>query len=117
LNYYGLGYSSLLPSYVFAASLKDTRSCIFEAIILNIPSSLLIDSNIGYYGIFYGLASNDEGFAGIFMMSKLFMKIYLKSSYDKLDALLRNAETKGRKKEMSKISRRFIKKRIRKRRR
>lgn len=87
LEFYGVGYSSLLPSYVFASNIKETTSCIFEAVILDIPCSALVDSNIGFYGIFYGLPSNDDNFLSVYMFTKLFIKIYLKSVYDKLNSL------------------------------
>ncbi|MGZ8887005.1 MAG: 30S ribosomal protein S2 [Nitrososphaeraceae archaeon] len=87
LNFYGLGYSSLLPSYVFTSNIKETSSCIFESIILNIPSSSLLDSNMGFYGIFYGLPSNDDNYVSIYMFSRLFIKIYLKSIYDNINIL------------------------------
>ena len=95
LNVYGLGYSALLPSYVFASNVKETTSCIFEAIILNIPSSSLIDSNMGLYGIFYGLPANDDNFVSMYLFSKLFMKMYLKSIYDNLNSfkIAKNSET------------------------
>lgn len=87
LEFYGLGYSSLLPSYVFASNVKETTSCIFEAVILNIPSSALMDSNMGFYGIFYGLPSNDDNFVSVYMFTKLFIKMYIKSVYDNLNSL------------------------------
>jgi ribosomal protein S2 len=73
-----------LPSYVFASNIKQTSSCIFEAIALNIPCSSLIDSNIGFYGIFYGIPSNDDNFVTIYLFTRLFIKIYLKSIYDNI---------------------------------
>jgi ribosomal protein S2 len=94
LNFYGLGYSSLLPSYVFASNIKETSSCIFESIILNIPSSSLLDSNIGFYGIFYGLPSNDDNYVNIYMFSRLFIKICLKSIYDNINILKIEEEMK-----------------------
>lgn len=87
LKFYNLGYNSLLPSYVFASNIKQTSSCIFEAITLNIPCSTLIDSNIGHYGIFYGIPSNDDNFVTIYLFTRLFVKIYLKSIYDNIKNL------------------------------
>jgi ribosomal protein S2 len=87
LKFYNLGYNSLLPSYVFASNIKQTSSCIFEAISLNIPCSTLLDSNIGYYGIFYGIPSNDDNFVSIYLFTRLFVKIYLKSIYDNIKNL------------------------------
>lgn len=87
LKFYNLGYNSLLPSYVFASNIKQTSSCIFEAITLNIPCSTLLDSNIGHYGIFYGIPSNDDNFVTIYLFTRLFVKIYLKSIYDNIKNL------------------------------
>jgi ribosomal protein S2 len=87
LKFYNLGYNSLLPSYVFASNIKQTSSCIFEAITLNIPCSTLVDSNIGHYGIFYGIPSNDDNFVTIYLFTRLFVKIYLKSIYDNIKNL------------------------------
>lgn len=84
---YNLGYNSLLPAYIFASNIKDTGSCIFESIILNIPCSALIDSNIGFYGIFYGIPSNDDNFVTIYLFNRIFIKMYLKSFYDKIKIL------------------------------
>jgi ribosomal protein S2 len=82
-----LGYNSLLPSYVFASNIKETSSCIFEAMVLNIPCSALIDSNIGFYGIFYGIPSNDDNFVGIYLYTRLFIRMYLKSVFDNINSL------------------------------
>jgi small subunit ribosomal protein S2 len=87
LKFYNLGYNSLLPSYVFASNIKNTGSCIFESIILNIPCSSLIDSNLGYYGIFYGIPSNDDNFVNIYLFIRLFLKMYLKALYDNINSL------------------------------
>ena len=87
LKFYNLGYNSLLPAYVFASNIKQTSSCIFESVILNIPCSALIDSNIGFYGIFYGIPSNDDNFVTIYLFSRLFIKIYLKSIFDNINNL------------------------------
>ena len=87
LKFYNLGYNSLLPSYVFASSISTTGSCIFESIILNIPCSTLIDSNMGFYGIFYGLPSNDDNFVSMYLFTRLFIKIYLKAIYDNINSL------------------------------
>jgi ribosomal protein S2 len=87
LKFYNLGYNSLLPSYVFASSVSTTGSCIFESIILNIPCSTLMDSNMGFYGIFYGLPSNDDNFVSIYLFTRLFIKIYLKAIYDNINSL------------------------------
>jgi len=84
LKFYNLGYNSLLPSYVFASNIKQTSSCIFEALILNIPCSSLIDSNIGFYGISYGIPSNDDNFVTIYLFTRMFIKIFLKSIYDNI---------------------------------
>lgn len=82
LEFYNIGYNSLLPSYVFASNIKSTSSCIFESVILNIPCSALLDSNIGFYGIFYGIPSNDDNFVSIYLYTRLFIKMYLKSIFD-----------------------------------
>ena len=87
LKFYNLGYKALLPGYVFASNIRQTSSCIFESVILNIPCSALIDSNIGFYGIFYGIPSNDDNFVTIYLFSRLFMKIYLKSIFDNINNL------------------------------
>lgn len=87
LQFYNLGYNSLLPAYVFTSNINNTGSCIFESIILNIPCSTLIDSNIGYYGIFYGIPSNDDNFVSIYLFTRLFIKIYLKGIYDNINSL------------------------------
>lgn len=87
LKFYNLGYNSLLPAYVFASNTKQTSSCIFESVILNIPCSALIDSNMGFYGIFYGIPSNDDNFVTIYLFSRLFLKIYLKSIFDNIYGL------------------------------
>lgn len=87
LKFYDLGYNSLLPAYVFASNIRQTSSCIFESIILNIPCSALIDSNVGFYGIFYGIPSNDDNFVTIYLFSRLFIKIYLKSIFDNINNL------------------------------
>ncbi len=87
LKFYGLGYNSLLPSYVFASNVKETKSCIFEAIVLNIPCSTLMDSNMGLYGIFYGIPSNDDNFVSAYLFTKLFIKMYLKSIFDNINSL------------------------------
>lgn len=87
LKFYDLGYNSLLPAYVFASNIKQTSSCIFESIILNIPCSALIDSNVGFYGIFYGIPSNDDNFVTMYLFSRLFIKIYLKSIFDNINNL------------------------------
>ena len=97
LEFYDIGYNSLLPSYVFTSNIKSTNSCIFESITLNIPCSALIDSNIGFYGIFYGIPSNDDNFVSIYLYIRLFIKMYLKSALDsknvlKLDSLKKNYE-------------------------
>ena len=72
---------------MFASNIKQTSSCIFEAITLNIPCSTLLDSNIGHYGIFYGIPSNDDNFVTIYLFTRLFVKIYLKSIYDNIKNL------------------------------
>jgi ribosomal protein S2 len=54
---------------------------------LNIPCSTLIDSNIGFYGIFYGIPANDDNFVTIYLFTRLFIKIYLKSIYDNINNL------------------------------
>jgi len=82
-----LGYNSLLPSYVFASNVKETSSCIFESVILNIPCSSFIDSNMGFYGIFYGIPGNDDNFVSIYLFTRLFVKMYLKSIYDNINVL------------------------------
>lgn len=87
LQFYGLGYNSLLPSYVFASNVKETKSCIFEAIVLNIPCSTLMDSNMGFYGIFYGLPGNDDNFLSVYLFTKLFIKMYFKSIFDNINSL------------------------------
>lgn len=87
MQFYNLGYNSLLPSYVFVSNISTTGSCIFESIILNIPCSTLMDSNMGFYGIFYGLPSNDDNFVSIYLFTRLFIKIYLKAVYDNINSL------------------------------
>ena len=87
LKFYNLGSNSLLPSYVFGSNIQSTSSCIFESIVLNIPCSALIDSNIGYYGIFYGIPSNDDNFVSIYLFTRLFIKMYLKAVYDNINSL------------------------------
>jgi len=87
LKNYNLGYNSLLPSYVFASNIKQTTTCILEATLLNIPSSALIDSNVGIYGIFYGIPSNDDNFVSIYLFTRLFVQIYLKAIYDNITSL------------------------------
>lgn len=87
LKFYNLGYNSLLPGYVFASNVNNTSSCIFESIVLNIPCSALIDSNMGYYGIFYGIPSNDDNFVSIYLFTRLFIKMYLKAIYDNINSL------------------------------
>ena len=103
LKFYNLGYNSLLPAYVFASNIKQTSSCIFESIILNIPCSSLIDSNIGFYGIFYGIPSNDDNFVTIYLFSRLFLKIYLKSIYDNINNLKLLYKEKKKKKIVLKV--------------
>jgi len=88
LNLYGIGCSSLLPSYVFALNSKN--SCIFEAIVLDIPCSTFIDSNLSYYGIFYGFPGNDDNYTSGFMFSRLFIKMCLKGIYDNINILNTN---------------------------
>jgi len=46
-----------------------------------------MDSNMGLYGIYYGLPSNDDNYVGIYMFSRLFIKIYLKTIYDNINIL------------------------------
>jgi ribosomal protein S2 len=58
------------------------NSSIFEAIVLNIPNSSLIDSNMGYYGVSYKISANDENFSVMNMFIRIVAKIYLKSCYD-----------------------------------
>jgi ribosomal protein S2 len=87
LKFYDLGYNSLLPAYVFASNIKSTGSCIFESITLNIPCSALMDSNLGYYGVFYGIPSNDDNFVSIYLFTRLFLKIHLKAIYDNINSL------------------------------
>jgi ribosomal protein S2 len=95
LKFYKLGYNSLLPAYVFASNIKSTGSCIFESIILNIPCSALLDSNLGYYGVFYGIPSNDDNFVSIYLFTRLFLKIHLKALYDNINSLnMKNAVNK-----------------------
>lgn len=92
LQHYDLGYNALLPAYVFSSNIKNTSSCIFESILLNIPCSALIDSNIGFYGIFYGIPSNDDNFVSIYLFTRLFIKIYFKSIYDNINSLKINSK-------------------------
>jgi hypothetical protein len=73
----------LLPSLVFVSNIEKSSSCIYEAIILNIANSSLFDTNLGLYGIFYKLCSNDDNFGVMTLFSKLLVKTYLKSIYDK----------------------------------
>lgn len=87
VNTYGEGYSCLLPSYVFASNVKETKSCVFEAMLLGIPNSALIDSNMGDFGIFYGIPANDDNFVSIYMFTKLFIRTFFKGIYDNLKNL------------------------------
>jgi len=80
---YNIKYKTILPSFVFASSLENTGSCVFEAIILRIPNSSLFDTNLGFYGILYKLASNDENFMVMTLFSKILAKTYVKSIFDK----------------------------------
>lgn len=82
LKFYNLGYFSLLPSYVFVSNIERTSSSIFEAIILNIPNSSMLDSNQGFYGIFYAFNGNDDSFGSINLFNKILIKTILKSFYE-----------------------------------
>lgn len=97
LNFYKAGYSSLLPSLVFVSNIEMSSSCIYEAIILNISNGSLFDTNLGFYGIFYKLCSNDDSFSVMLLFSRILSKTYLKSFYDKIKILIFNKIKKKRK--------------------
>jgi hypothetical protein len=42
---------------------------------------------MGFYGIFYGIPSNDDNFVTIYLFSRLFIKVYLKSVFDNINNL------------------------------
>jgi hypothetical protein len=46
-----------------------------------------MDSNLGYYGVFYGIPSNDDNFVSIYLFTRLFLKIHLKAIYDNINSL------------------------------
>jgi ribosomal protein S2 len=54
-----------------------------------------LDSNLGYYGVFYGIPSNDDNFVSIYLFTRLFLKIHLKALYDNINSLnMKNAVNK-----------------------
>lgn len=59
-NYQSLQYMYILPAIVFASNFKETNSSLYESIILNIPTSGLLNSNTNLYGLHYGIPSNDN---------------------------------------------------------
>lgn len=83
LRYYKTGFRALLPSLVFVSNIEKSSSCIYEAIVLNILNSSLFDTNLGLYGIFYKLCSNDDNYGVMVLFSKILVKTYIKSIYDK----------------------------------
>jgi len=86
---YRVNYKTILPSFVFVSNVENSSSCVFEAIVLKIPNSSLFDTNLGFYGILYKLASNDENFIVMSLFSKILAKIYVKSVFDKKKELMK----------------------------
>jgi len=46
-----------------------------------------MDSNMGLYGVFYGLPGNDDNFLSVYLFTKLFIKMYFKSIFDNINSL------------------------------
>ena len=87
LKFFNKNYCAVLPSFVFVSNLIKCGSSLFEAVILNIPNSSLSDSNLGYYGTFYVLPSNDDSTMIAYFYTQMLSKTYMKSikvSYYKL---------------------------------
>lgn len=102
LKFYNVGYGSLLPSLAFIANIEKSSSSIFEAIILNIANASLFDTNLGFYGIFYKLCSNDDSYSVMMLFSRILLKTYIKSIYDKVKVLIKKSIKKQRKKKDNK---------------
>lgn len=108
-KFYDVGFSSLLPSFIFVSNIEMTSSCIYEAIILKISNSSLFDTNLGLYGIFYKLCSNDDNFAIMMLFSRILLKTYLKSIYDKTKLLIKKKFKKKAKLYIKKVLKKFEK--------
>lgn len=69
----------ILPSFIFVSNFKETSSSIFESIILNIPTSGLINSTSILYGIHYGIPSNNESIISKNLFNILLIKTTLEA--------------------------------------
>lgn len=101
LKFYNMGSGSLLPSFVFVSNIEMSSSCIYEAIALNIANASLFDTDLGVYGILYKLCSNDDSFAAMTLFSRILLKAYIKSVFDKkkvlsIQALVNNNNKVGK---------------------
>ena len=111
-QYYDVGYKSILPSFIFTSNMENSGSCLFESMILNIPNSSLIDSNMGFYGVMYKLSSNDDNFIVMNLFSKIIAKIYIKSIFDRKKNLIKKKEKKKKDTKRRKIVKKKKKKKI-----
>ena len=69
----------MLPSLIFISNYTETNSSIYESIILNIPTSSLINSNSNLYGIHYGIPSNNNSIIAKNLFNILLIKCTLES--------------------------------------
>jgi ribosomal protein S2 len=93
-NYYKVGYKSILPAFIFSSNIENNKSCIFEAMILNIVNSALYDTDLNFYGIFYKIMSNDDNFAIMVFFIKMLSKIYVRSLYITIKRVLQLKDLK-----------------------
>lgn len=78
-NYKNLKKMELLPSFIFISNINKNLVSVYESILLNIPTSALINSNLNLYGIHYPIPANNESIITINFFNLLLIKSCLES--------------------------------------
>lgn len=78
-NYKNLKKMELLPSFIFVSNINKNFVSIYESILLNIPTSALVNSNFNLYGIHYPIFANNESIISINFFNLLLIKSCLES--------------------------------------
>ena len=86
-NYLSLKNMYILPSFIFVSNYNETNSSIYESIILNIPTSSLIDTDNTLYGIHYGIPSNNQSIITKNFFNLLFIKTSLEALCDNIRSI------------------------------
>ena len=92
-SYRSLLNMHLIPSLIFVSNKQETGSSLFESLVLNVPTSKLINSNESFYGVHYGLPGNNESIVVKNFFNVLLLKCTLESVQSKVMSLFKNKLT------------------------